>query len=237
MCQSCAHLAKRWCKGETGLYPLHLQRRVAIETTRMCWTFANLSPKTSTRILIFLLCTCRCTSLQQSTRLVSGSNKTCRTDNSARWLVFWPNNSLFFALLSLSWQLVWFQGDKFRHETQQNWNNFFTNFFSGGNYYGAFSESATDWEKTGAVFGKNGCSRRGIDWNLPAISIDYGKMSYRLWENEPPTLGKWATDFGKMSHRLWENEPPTLGKWATDFGEMSSGDAWKFETSCFKKYH
>ena len=25
-------------------------------------------------------------------------------------------------------------------------------------------------------------------------------------------LGKSATDFGKISLRLWENEPPTLGK-------------------------
>ena len=73
---------------------------------------------------------------------------------------------------------------------------------------------------------------------------DFGKISHRLWQNQRPTWGKSATDFGKVSHRLWENEPPTLGKWATDFGkkwttdfgEMSSGDAWKFETNCFKKY-
>ena len=31
-----------------------------------------------------------------------------------------------------------------------------------------------------------------------------GKISQRLWENQPPTLGKWATDFGKMGHWLWE---------------------------------
>jgi len=189
MCQSCAHLAKRWCKGETGLYPLHLQRRVAIETTRMCWTFANLSPKTSTRILIFLLCTCRCTSLQQSTRLVSGSNKTCRTDNSTRWVVFWPNNSLFFALLSLSWQLVWFQEDKFRYETQQNWTNFSTNFFSGGNYYGAFSESSHRlWENQRLTSGK---------W-----ATHFGKMSHRLRENKPRTLGKWAPSMQGNSKQI-----------------------------------
>ena len=31
-------------------------------------------------------------------------------------------------------------------------------------------------------------------------------------ENQQPALGKSATDFGKISHRLWENRPPTLGK-------------------------
>ena len=64
-------------------------------------------------------------------------------------------------------------------------------------------------------------------------------MSRRVWENEPPTSGKWATDFDKisdrlwkMSHRLsgkisdrlwenWQNQRPILGKWATDFGKMS----------------
>ena len=47
------------------------------------------------------------------------------------------------------------------------------------------------------------------------------KKGHRLWENEPPTLGKSVTDFGEMSRRLWGNEPPILGKSVTDFGEMS----------------
>ena len=35
-------------------------------------------------------------------------------------------------------------------------------------------------------------------------------MNHRLWENQPPTLGKSATDFGKISHRFWGN--PFLGQ-------------------------
>ena len=57
-------------------------------------------------------------------------------------------------------------------------------------------------------------------------ATDFGKISNRLRENQPPTLGKSATDFGKISHRLWENQlptlgnlSPTLGKSATDFGK------------------
>ena len=34
----------------------------------------------------------------------------------------------------------------------------------------------------------------------------------RLWENQPPNVGKSATDPGKISHRLWENQPPKK-KW------------------------
>ena len=68
------------------------------------------------------------------------------------------------------------------------------------------------------------------------------KMSHRFWENEPqenqrPTLGKSANDFRKISHRLRENQPQILGKWATGFGNLSCGDAWKFETDYFQKYH
>ena len=57
----------------------------------------------------------------------------------------------------------------------------------------------------------------------------FGEKSVRFLQNR--------FGCGKMSHRLWENEPPTLGKKATDFGEMSFGDAWKFETNYFQKYH
>ena len=81
------------------------------------------------------------------------------------------------------------------------------------------------------------CSRQANNF-CAKWATDFGKISHRLWgneppslrkskisdrllENEPPTLGKWATDFGKMSHRLWENEPPTLGKWATKIGKIS----------------
>ena len=46
------------------------------------------------------------------------------------------------------------------------------------------------------------------------------EISHRLWENQPPTLGKSATDFGKIRHRLWENQPPTLKKSVADFGEI-----------------
>ena len=86
------------------------------------------------------------------------------------------------------------------------------------------------------------CKTGSVAWKS---ATDFGKISHRLWENEPPTLGKWATKFGKISDPLWENQPPSLGKWttdfgkkwATDFGEMNSGDARKFETDYFKKYH
>ena len=51
-------------------------------------------------------------------------------------------------------------------------------------------------------------------------ATDFGKISHRLPENEPPTMGKSAVD--------WENEPPTTGKSATDFGKMSHG-LWENE--------
>ena len=57
---------------------------------------------------------------------------------------------------------------------------------------------------------------------------DFGKISHRLWENEPPTLRKSTTDFGAIRHRLWGNPSPTFGEichrlWeesATDLGEI-----------------
>ena len=70
----------------------------------------------------------------------------------------------------------------------------------------------------------HGLCRTSATWEK--IATDFGKISNRLWENQPPTLGKSATDFGKISHRLWENQlptlghlSPTLGKSATDFGK------------------
>ena len=91
-------------------------------------------------------------------------------------------------------------------------------------------KSATEFEEIRHRFCGN------LSPTLGKWATDFRKINRRLWENQPPTLGKWATDFGKISRRLSENEPPTLGKSATDFGEMGSGDAWKFETNCFKKY-
>ena len=58
-------------------------------------------------------------------------------------------------------------------------------------------------------------------WAKRKSVTDFGKIRHRLWENETPTLGKWATDFGEIRHRLWENLSPTLGKSVTDFGKMS----------------
>ena len=68
------------------------------------------------------------------------------------------------------------------------------------------------------------------------------EISHRLWANQRPTLGKWATDFGKISqwfwgkiyHRFWEipspigeirhrfcgNPSPILWKSVTDFGKI-----------------
>ena len=42
-------------------------------------------------------------------------------------------------------------------------------------------------------------------------------MSHRLWENEPPTLGKSVTDFGKIRRRLWGKIGSVLGK---DLGKL-----------------
>ena len=63
---------------------------------------------------------------------------------------------------------------------------------------------------------------------LGKSATDFGKIRDRLWENQRPTLGKSATDFGKISHRLWENQRPTLGKSAIDFGKISHG-LWENE--------
>ena len=91
-------------------------------------------------------------------------------------------------------------------------------------------------KKVGSGFGENsvrflqnrfGCgkmSHRLWENQPPTLgksATDFGKISRRLWENQRPTLGKSATDFEKISHRLWENQPSTLGKSATDFGKIS----------------
>ena len=85
-----------------------------------------------------------------------------------------------------------------------------TCFFCGGNYYGAFSESATDWEKLVLFLGKNGWARRRIDCNLPAF--------FR------PILWKSVTDFEKTRNLLCGNPLPILGQSvidsATSFGEI-----------------
>ena len=82
--------------------------------------------------------------------------------------------------------------------------------FCGGNYYGAFSESATDWEKLVLFLGKNGWARRRIDCNLPAF--------FR------PILWKSVTDFEKIRNLLCGNPLPILGQSvidsATSFGEI-----------------
>ena len=77
------------------------------------------------------------------------------------------------------------------------------------------------WWKIGSVFAKQVRLFKNQPPTLGKWATDFGKISRRLCENEPPTLGKSATDFGKMSHPLWENQPPTVRKWATDFGKIS----------------
>ena len=61
-------------------------------------------------------------------------------------------------------------------------------------------------------------------------------MSHRLWENEPPTLGKSVTDFGEISYRPWAKTGSVLGKDWLDLGEVGLvfGLAWnKAQVSVF----
>ena len=84
-----------------------------------------------------------------------------------------------------------------------------------------FRKSATVWKICQAFMGKSASFFWEVCHQSRKSTAYFGKMSPRLWENQPPTLGKSATDFGKMSPRLWENQPPTLGKSATDFGKFN----------------
>ena len=95
-------------------------------------------------------------------------------------------------------------------------------------------------DKSHSVLGKKQCQVFGTTWLvllLEKCATDLMKMFHRLWENEPPTLGKWAptlgkwaTDFGEICHRFWGNPSPALPtlwksvadlrKSATDFVEI-----------------